>query len=71
VGGHWASAGWRGIHDSVDGLTSGANTGVRAPNGSQVLRPVGHDGGQSSPLGFALMSEKATLALIIFQTVAN
>jgi len=32
------------------------------------LRPVGHDGGQSSPLGFALMSDKATLAQIIFQS---
>ena len=67
----WASAGWRGVHDGVDDLTSGANIGVRAPNGSQVLRPVGHDGEPSSPSKFALLSDRATLTLIIFQTVAN
>jgi len=39
--GRWASAGWRGVHDGVDDLTSAANAGVRV----QVLRPVGHDGG--------------------------
>jgi len=61
VGGRWASAGWRGIHDGVDGLTSGANASVRVPNGSLVLHPVVHDGGQSSPSGFALMSDRATL----------
>ena len=71
VGGCWASAGWRGIHDGFDGQTSGANADVRAPNGSQVLRPVSHDGGQSSPSGFALMSDRATLTEIISQTVAN
>jgi len=37
------SAGWRGVHDGVDDLTSWANAGVRAPNVSQVLRPVVHD----------------------------
>ena len=71
MGGRWASVGWRGINHGIDGLTSGANADVRAPNGSQVLRPVGHDGGQSLPLGFALMSDRATLALIIFQTMVN
>jgi hypothetical protein len=44
VDGRWASAGWHGIHDDVDDLTSGANASVRSPNGSQVLRLVGHDG---------------------------
>ena len=58
--GRWASAGWRGVHDSVDDLMSGANTSVWVPNGSQVLRPVGHDGGQSSPSEFALLSDRAT-----------
>jgi len=69
--GRWVSAGWHGVHDGVDDLTSGANAGVRAPNGSQVLRSVSHDGRQSSPSGFAMLSDKATLALIIFKTVAN
>ena len=32
------SAGRRGVHDDVNDLTSGANAGVRAPNGSQVSR---------------------------------
>ena len=68
--GRWASAGWHGIHDGVDDLMSGANTSVRAPNGSQVLRPVGHDGEPSSPLEHRLC-DRATLALIIFQTIAN
>jgi len=34
----WASAGWCGVLDGVDGLTGGANTGIQVPNGSQVLR---------------------------------
>ena len=63
--------GWRGILDSVDGLTNGSNTSIRVPNGSQVLRPVGHDGGQSSPSGFSLMSNRANLAQINSQTVVN
>jgi hypothetical protein len=63
--------GWRGVLDGVDGLTSGSNAGVRAPNGSQVLRSVGHDGGQSSPLGLSLMSDRATLTKINSQTVVN
>ena len=69
--GRWASAGWRGVHDRIDDLTSGTNASVREPNGSQALRPVGHDGGQSSPSEFALLSDTSTLALIIFQTVVN
>jgi len=55
--GRWVSVGWRGIHDGVDNLTSGANAGIRAPNGSQVLRPVSYDGGQSSLSGFAMLTE--------------
>ena len=69
--GRWASAGWRGVHDGIDDLTSGANTGVRAPNGSQVLRLVSHDGEDDAYSEFALLTDRATLALIIFQTVAN
>jgi len=34
----WVSAGHRGVHDNVVNLTSRANAGVRAPNGSQVSR---------------------------------
>ena len=64
-------AGWHGIHDGVDDLASGANTGVQAPNGTQVLRPVGHDGRHSTPLGLAMMFDRAILLLIIFQTVVN
>ena len=71
VGGHWTGAGVRGVHDGVDDPTSGSNAGVRSPNGSQVLRPVGHDGGQSSPSGFSLMSNRANLAQINSQTVVN
>jgi len=44
VDGRWASAGWRGVHDGIDDLTSGASAGVWSPNGSQVLCLVGHDG---------------------------
>jgi len=53
--GRWASAVWRGVHDSINDLTNGASAGVRSPNGSQVHR----------------LSDGATLALINFQTVAN
>ena len=34
----WVSAGRRGVHADVVDLTSGANAGVRVPNGSQVSR---------------------------------
>ena len=69
--GRWASVGWRGIHDSINDLTSGANANIWVPNGSQVLRPVGHNSELSSPSEFALLTDRANLALIIFQTVAN
>jgi len=38
VGERWVSAGRRGVHDDIVDLTSGANAGVRVPNGSQVSR---------------------------------
>ena len=34
----WVSAGRRGVHANAVDLTSGANAGVRVPNGSQVSR---------------------------------
>ena len=40
VGERWVCAGRHGIHDDVIDLTSRANAGVRAPNGSQVSRWV-------------------------------
>jgi hypothetical protein len=39
---------WRGILDGVDGLTDGANTDIRSPNGAWVLTLVGHDVARSS-----------------------
>ena len=69
--GRWASAGWRGVHDGIDDLTSGASAGVWSPNGSQVLRLVGHDGEDDVHSEIALLTERAIFALINFQTVAN
>ena len=34
VDGRWVSAGCRGVHDDINDVTSGANAGVRSPNGS-------------------------------------
>ena len=39
---------WHGILDGVDGLTDGANTDIRSPNGAWVLTLVGHDVARSS-----------------------
>ena len=61
--GRWASVGWRGIHEGVDNLTSGANTGIRLPNVAETLPPVGHVDGDDVHSEFALLTDRATLAL--------
>ena len=71
VDGRWASAGWRGVHDGVDDLTSGPNAGVRSPNVAETLPAVGHVDGDDVHSEFALLTHRASLALIIFQPVAN
>ena len=69
--GRWASAGCRGVHDGVDDLTSGANAGVRSPNGSQVLRWSATTARTTSIQSLQRLSERDTLAPINFQTKAN
>jgi len=71
VDGRWASAGCRGVHDGVDDLTSGANAGVRSPNGSQVLRWSATTARTTSIQSLQRLSERDTLAPINFQTKAN
>jgi len=41
------------------------------PNVAEMLPPVGHVDGDDVHSEFALLCDRATLALIIFQTVAN
>ena len=52
-------------------LMSGARDGLRMPNVAEMLPPVGHVDGDNVHSEFALLCDRATLALIIFQTVAN
>ena len=60
---------WRSCTTSA--LSGGARSDERAPNGEQVLPPVSHDGGQSSPSRFSSMSDRATLTAINSQTIVN
>jgi len=66
-----ASTGCRGVHDGVDDLMSGANTGVRSPNGSQVLRWSATTARTTSIQNPRRLSDRATLTMINSQTVAN
>ena len=43
----------------------------KASNVAETLLPVGHVDGDDVHSEFALLSDRATLALIIFQTMAN
>ena len=60
---------WRSCTPSA--LTSGARDGVRMPNVVETLLSVGHVNGDDVHSEFALLSVRATLALIYFQTMAN
>ena len=64
VDGRWVSAGCRGVHDDVDDLTSGANAGVRSPNGSQVLRWSATTARTASMQKPRYKSDRATLTMI-------
>ena len=50
-------------------LTSGARDGVRLPNVDETLPPVGHVDRDGVHSELDSMSERGTLALIIFQTM--
>jgi len=50
---------------------SRARDSVQTPNVAKTLPPVGHVDGDDVDSEFALLSDRATLALINFQTVAN
>ena len=60
VDGRWASAGWRGVHDGIEDLTSGASTGVRSPNGSQVLRWSATTASRAHHQSLHRLSDRAT-----------
>ena len=60
---------WRSCTPSA--LTSGARDGVRLPNVAEMLSPVGHVNGDDVHSELDLETDRGTLALIIFQTMAN
>ena len=60
---------WRSCTPSA--LMSRARDSVQTPNVAKTLPPVGHVDGDDVHSEFALLSDRATLALINFQTVAN
>ena len=66
---HSRATSWRSCTPSV--LTSGARDGVRTPNVAETLPPVGHVDGDDVHLELDSVCDRGTLALIIFQTVAN
>ena len=52
-------------------LTSGARDSVQTPNVAKTLSSVGHVDGDNVHLELKTETNRGTLALIIFQTVAN
>jgi len=60
---------WRSCMPSA--LTSGTRDGVRTPKVVEVLTPVGHVDGDDVHSELHRLSNRSTLALINFQTVAN
>ena len=60
---------WRSCTPSS--LTSGARDSVRSPHVAETLSPVGHVDRDDVHSELDLESDRGTLALIIFQTMAN
>jgi len=61
----------RGIYDDAIDLTSGANAGVRAPNGSQVSRWATTTASSALNQTMRSPTDRVTSTMIIFQTKAS